>query len=101
MNKYEVLYIISCDIEEEAIKEIIEKFKGIVTDNGGSILDVDEWGKRRLAYPIHYKNKSSYANEGYYVLMHFESKPEFPVELERNFRINENILRFMVTRPEA
>ena len=62
--------------------------------NGGEIDRVDEWGKRRLAYPINFKN------EGYYVLMQFSAKPEFPRELERNFQINENIMRYLVTRIE-
>ena len=52
MNKYENLYVITPELEEEAIKAIIEKFSGIITANGGEIESVDEWGKRRLAYPI-------------------------------------------------
>jgi len=95
VNQYEVLYIITPELEEEATKACIEKFSGIVTANGGSVTNVDEWGKRRLAYPIDYKN------EGFYVLMHFESAPEFPRELERNFKNDESILRYMVTRKEA
>lgn len=95
MNKYESLYIITPELEEEATKACIEKFSGIVTANGGTIAEVNEWGKRRLAYAIDYKT------EGYYVLMTFESAPEFPRELERNFKNDENILRYMVIRKEA
>ena len=92
MNKYEVLYIITPEITEEATKAEIEKFSGIVTANGGEVTAVDEWGKRKLAYEIDYKS------EGYYVLMTFLSAPEFPSELERNFKNDESILRYMVTR---
>jgi len=92
MNNYEVLYVIDGTLGDEAIKEQVNKFTELVTDNGGEIVDVNEWGKRRLAYQINYKS------EGYYVLMNFKSEPDFPIELERNFGINENIIRYMVER---
>lgn len=95
MNKYESLYIITPELEEEAVKASVQKFAGIVTANGGEVTSLDEWGKRKLAYPIDYKT------EGYYVLMTFSSGPEFPAELERNFKIDENIVRFLVIRKEA
>lgn len=95
MNKYESLYVITPELEEEATKAIIEKFSGIIATNGGVIEGVDEWGKRRLAYPIDYKT------EGYYVLVNFEAEGELPKELERNFNNDENILRFIVVRKDA
>ena len=95
MNPYEALYIIVPELDEEATRATIEKFKGIVESNAGEVAGVDEWGKRRLAYPIDYKT------EGYYVLMSFNSAPEFPAELERNFKNDERIMRYMVTRKEA
>lgn len=95
MNPYEALYIIVPELDEEATKATIEKFKGIVESNAGEVAGVDEWGKRRLAYPIDYKT------EAYYVLMSFNSAPEFPAELERNFKNDERIMRYMVTRKEA
>ena len=95
MNKYESLYVITPELEEEATKAIIEKFSGIIATNGGVIEGVDEWGKRRLAYPIDYKT------EGYYVLVNFEAESELPKELERNFNNDENILRFIVVRKDA
>lgn len=95
MNQYEVLYIIDPVADEEASRAAIEKFKGIVETNGGEVVAVDEWGKRKLAYPIDYKT------EGTYVLMSFNSAPEFPKELERNMKNDEQILRYMVTRKEA
>ena len=95
MNQYEVLYIIVPEIDEEATRAAIEKFKGIAESNGAEIVAIDEWGKRTLAYPIDYKT------EGTYVLMSFNSAPEFPKELERNMKNDEQILRYMVTRKEA
>jgi small subunit ribosomal protein S6 len=93
-NKYEAMYIIDAAIEEEARKALIERFNTLITDNGGTLSDIDEWGKRRLAYPIDYKN------EGYYVLLHFEAAPEFPRELERNLQISDGVIRYLVTRVE-
>ena len=95
MNKYEVLYVIDPAMEDEPRKELIERFSGIITGNGGTVDKIDEWGKRRLAYPINFKN------EGYYVLMQFSAKPEFPRELERNLQISDQIMRYLVTRIEA
>ncbi|HWR22572.1 MAG TPA: 30S ribosomal protein S6 [Feifaniaceae bacterium] len=95
MNAYEALYIITPELEAEANKTLIQKYSDIVTSNGGEVEKIDEWGKTRLAYPIDYKT------EGYYVLMTFKGAPEFPKELERNFKNDENLLRYMVTRKEA
>ena len=92
MNNYEVLYVIDGTLSDEAIKEQVTKFTELVAANGGEVVQVDEWGKRRLAYQINYKS------EGYYVLMNFKSEPDFPAELERNFGINEGIMRYMVER---
>ncbi len=94
MNKYETLYVISTNLEDEAIAAKITKFSDIIAANGGNVEDVNEWGKRRLAYPIDYKT------EGYYVLVNFEGGSELPKELERNFKNDENILRYMVLRRE-
>ena len=94
MNKYEVLYIIDALVEDQARTDLIAKFNALVTENGGTIEKVDEWGKRRLAYPINFKN------DGYYVLMHISAKPDFPREFERNFQINESVMRYLVTRIE-
>ena len=92
MNKYEAMYIVTPEMEDEAIKGVIEKFSGIITANGGEIAKTDEWGRKKLAYPIDYKT------EGYYVLVNFAAAPELPRELERNFRNDESILRYMVVR---
>jgi small subunit ribosomal protein S6 len=95
MNQYEVLYVITPELDEEADKVVMDKFADIITQNGGEIEKTEVWGKRRLAYPIDYKT------EGYYVLVVFNANPELPRELERNMRNDERLMRFMVTRKEA
>jgi len=94
MNSYEVLYIIKPDVEDEARAALIQKFSAIVTDDGGEIEGIDEWGKKKLAYPI------DYIGEGYYVLMNFKAKSDVPAELERNFKISEFVIRYMVIKKE-
>ncbi len=91
-NKYEATYIIDANVEEEARKAVIEKFSALIAENGGTVAQLDEWGKRRLAYPINKKN------DGYYVNMRFEAPSELPKELERNFQISEDIIRYLVIR---
>ena len=92
MNKYESMYILKPDLDEETRKSLIDKFKSLVEENGGKVDNVDEWGVRKLAYEI------NYISEGYYVLMTFESNPEFPDELQRVYNINDSVLRFNVIR---
>ena len=88
--KYEVLYIIDATIGEEATAALVEKFKAMV-EAEGTLTNIDEWGKRRLAYPI---NDMA---EGYYVLMNMETKPEFPAEMERVMKITEGVMRVLTT----
>lgn len=92
MNQYEVLYVITPELDEEADKVVMDKFAEIITTNGGEIEKTDVWGKRRLAYPIDYKT------EGFYVLVTFSANPELPRELERNMRNDERLMRYMVTK---
>ena len=89
-GKYEVLYIIDPAQGEEGIAALVEKFKALVEANG-TLTSVDEWGKRRMAYPI------NDLVEGYYVLMTMDAKPEFPAELDRVFKITEGVLRSLIT----
>ena len=91
MNSYETLFVVDATLTEEDVKATVEKFTALIAENG-TIDSVDEWGKRKLAYPINDKN------DGYYVLVNFKSEGEFPAELERLFGINENILRSIVIR---
>ena len=94
MNKYESMYIVNADQTEEAIAAQAEKFAGVVTANGGVVTEVKHWGKRRLAYAINFKN------DGYYILMNFEANADFVKELERNYNIDENVMRYIVVRLE-
>ena len=95
MNQYEVMYVIDAALEDSARVELINRFSELVKKNGGEIDRVDEWGKRRLAYAINYKT------EGYYVLMYVKAPAELPKELERNFQINDKVLRSLVIRYEG
>ena len=95
MNQYEVMYIIDTAIDEQARTALINRFSGLVEANGGQVDRVDEWGKRRLAYPINDKT------EGYYVLMYIAAPADLPRELERNLQISDSVLRYMVIRFEG
>jgi len=88
--KYELMYIIDVDLGEEQIAAMVEKFKTLIEANG-SIDELDEWGKRKLAYLINDKP------DGYYVLVKFTSAPEFPAELDRVLKITDGIMRSMIT----
>lgn len=92
MNKYELIYIVDTTVEETARKELIEKFNGIIAANGGEVVKVEEWGKRRLAYAIDYKT------EGYYVYVAFNGSAELPKELSRNLGINESVIRSQIVK---
>ena len=90
-QKYETIFIVDVDLTEEAIAETVAKFKALIEANG-TVSNVDEWGKRRLAYLINDKP------EGYYVLIEFESSPTFPAELDRVYKITEGIMRSIIVR---
>ena len=88
-GKYEVLYIIDPAQGEEGIAALVEKFKAMV-EAEGTLTNIDEWGKRRLAYPI------NDLMEGYYVLMTFNAAAAVPAELDRVFRITDGVMRSMI-----
>ena len=88
-KKYEAMLVFSVVNGEEATNALVEKFKALISENG-TIESVDDWGKRRLAYPINDEV------DGYYVLVHFESGTDFPAELERVAKITDGALRTMV-----
>lgn len=94
MNNYETLFILNGTLDAETIKTNVEKFKTVIESNGGIIENVDEWGRRKLAYPI------KKLNDGYYTLINFKSNPDLPRELERNYRISDAVIRFIVVNPE-
>ena len=87
---YETLFAVNGNLPEEEFKALEEKFVALINENAEDV-SVNEWGKRRFAYPI------NYVTEGYYVLVSFKSEPSFPIELERVFGITEGILRYMTT----
>ncbi len=87
--KYEVMVVFSMKNGEENVKSLVEKFKSLIEKNA-TVEDVNEWGKRKLAYEIDDQT------EGYYVLYTFESKPDFPAELDRVFKITEGVMRSMI-----
>ncbi len=94
MSKYELMYIIDASLEEAPRKELIDRINALITNNGGELIKVDEWGKRRLAYPINYKN------DGYYVLINFTAGSELPHEIERVLQISEAVLRQLIVKIE-
>ena len=87
---YETLFTVSGNLAEDDAKAVVEKFVALINENASDV-NVNEWGKRRLAYPI------NYINEGYYVLVTYKSEPNFPAELDRVFGITEGIIRYMTT----
>ena len=95
MNKYELVVVVNAKIEDDERTATVEKVKEYITRFNGTITDVDEWGKKKLAYEI---QKMS---EGFYYFIHFEAEPECPEEVERRVRIMENVLRYLCVRQDA
>ena len=95
MRKYEIMYIIRPNIEDEAKKALVERFNTILTDNGAELTEVKEWGKRRLAYEI------NDFRDGYYMLLQVQSEAAAVQEFDRLAKISEDIIRHMVTKVEA
>ena len=94
MRKYETIFILHPSLDEEAVKANIEKFKGVIENGGGTVENVDFWGKRKLAYEI------KKVNEGFYTLINFEANPELPSELDRIFRITDGVIRHIIVKQE-
>ncbi|ADC49632.1 MULTISPECIES: 30S ribosomal protein S6 [Alkalihalophilus] len=94
MRKYEIMYIIAPNLEESANKEIIERFNGVLTSNGAEVEKVEEMGKRRLAYEI-----NDY-REGFYVLLSVQANSEAIAEFNRLIKINDNVIRVLITKDE-
>lgn len=92
-QNYENVIIISNKLSEENIKTVIAKFKDFISKNT-KLIDFQEWGKRKLAYPINYES------DGYYVLFEFESDRSFPAELVRQYKIDDAVVRFMIVAKE-
>ena len=94
MRNYEVAFIAHPDLDEESFKALIEKVKGWIVAGGGAVGEPELWGRRRLAYPIHKQR------EGQYVFLPAQLTPAATGELERNLRLTETIMRFMITAIE-
>ena len=90
-NLYETVIVTSAKLGEEGSAALVEKFKALISEHG-TVQNVDDWGKRRFAYPI---NKQT---EGYYTLINFESIPEFTAELDRRYQITDGIMRTLIVK---
>lgn len=97
MRHYEAMYIVDADTPDENLEPIIEKYKKVITDGGGEVSEAGKWekGRRPMAYEISKKR------DGMYLLMQFTSNPEVPKELDRIFRINDEVIRHLVVRQDG
>lgn len=95
MNKYELALVVNAKIEDDARVATVEKVKEYITKFGGTITNVDEWGKKRLAYDI------QKMREGFYYFIQFDSDETVPANVEKNIRIMENVIRFLCIRQDA
>lgn len=93
INSYETMFIVDLDAGETGVKTTVSKFTDMISSNA-ELVEVNEWGKRRLAYPINDKP------EGYYVVVTFKSESDFPKELDRNYNIDESIMRSLIVKLE-
>ena len=94
MNKYELAVVVSAKIEDDERAAVVDKCKALVERFGGNITEVDEWGKKKLAYEV---QKMS---EAYYFFIQFDAEPTVPAEVEQDVRIMDNVLRFLVVRKD-
>ena len=95
MNKYELVLVVNAKIEDDARVAVVEKAKAYVTRFGGTVTEVEDWGKKKLAYEI------QHMKEGFYYFIQFEADAACPAELEKRVRIMDNVLRYLVVRKEA
>ncbi len=91
VHDYETMFIVNATLEDDAIRAIVDKFKALIEANG-EVAECNEWGKRKLAYPI------DDVNDGFYVLVNYKAEAAFVAELERNFNITDGILRSMTIK---
>ena len=95
MNKYELCVVVSAKLEDDARAELIDRVKELIARFGGTVTDVDDWGKKKLAYEI------QKMNEGYYYFIHFEADGSAIAEIESFMRIMDNVLRYLCVKQEA
>jgi small subunit ribosomal protein S6 len=94
MNKYELALVVSAKIEDDARTATVEKAKEYITRAGGTVTEVEDWGKKRLAYEI------QHMSEGFYYFIQFDAEPTVPAEVEQDVRIMDNVLRFLCVRKD-
>lgn len=94
MNKYELALVVNAKVEDEVRADVVEKAKEFITRFGGTVTNVDEWGKKRLAYEI------QKMREGYYYFIQFDAEADCPAEVEKRVRIMDNVLRFLCVRQD-
>ncbi len=94
MRKYEVVFVLRPDLDEEKSTEVIERFKGLVEKNGGEMIKIDKWGKRRLAYEV------KDLREGVYIIFQIKAQPKVAAELSRVFKITDEVLRHIIIRED-
>ncbi len=94
MNEYESIFVIRPSVSEEGINQLVEKVKNIVEKNGGNVLKTEQWGKRKLAYEIKKEKK------GTYVLLQFKGNGQIVSDLERNYRLDDSIIKYLTIRSE-
>ena len=92
MNQYETVFIVTPVLSEPQVKEAVKKFRDIITDNGGELIHDEDWGMKKMAYPIHKKTT------GFYHLFEFKSQPAFVDKLETEYRRDEKIIRFITVK---
>ena len=95
MNKYELCVVVSAKLEDEARAQVVDRIKEQIGRFGGTVSDVDEWGKKRLAYEI------ANMHEAFYYFIHFESEPTAPAQIEGRIRIMDDVLRYLCVRQDA
>ena len=95
MNKYELCVVVSAKLEDDARAELIERVKELIARFEGTVTDVDDWGKKRLAYEI------EKMHEAFYYFIHFESEPEAPAQIEGRLRIMDGVIRYLCVRQDA
>lgn len=92
MRKYETIFILDPDLEDQDAQNVIEKVKGIITQGNGEIIRIEDWGKRKLAYKVKKKTR------GHYILLHFSGQPALLNELERNFKVMDSVIKYQSVR---
>ena len=94
MNKYELCVVVSAKLEDEVRTQVVDKCKALVERFGGTVADVDDWGKKKLAYEVNHEK------EGFYYFIQFDAEATVPAEIEDRVRIMDNVIRFLCVRQD-